>query len=91
MAPTPKRARGVLVADVLATPPWTRISRMIATSPPPTSSSAANKPAPVVGPPSMPRASRRRDPLREVSVEGATVGDLSLQTIAYQTATMTLP
>ena len=59
----------VLVQDVLATPPWTRISRMIRDI------SATDI---LVG--------NKKTNLRQV-VEGAAVGDLSLQTIAYQTAT----
>ena len=81
---------GVLVADVLATPPWTRISRMIRDISA-TDILAGNKKTNLrqvveaaVDTTDEAVAEIRS---REISVEGATVGDLSLQTIAYQTAT----
>ena len=81
---------GVLVADVLATPPWTRISRMIRDISA-TDILVGNKKTNLrqvveaaVDATGEPVAEIRS---REISVEGATVGDLSLQTIAYQTAT----
>lgn len=84
------RARGVLVQDVLATPPWTRISRMIRDISA-TDILAGNKKTNLrqvveaaVDATGETVAEIRS---REISVEGATVGDLSLQTIAYQTAT----
>ncbi len=81
---------GVLVADVLATPPWTRISRMIRDISA-TDILVGNKKTNLrqvveaaVDATGEPVAEIRS---REISVEGATVCDLSLQTIAYQTAT----
>lgn len=81
---------GVLVADVLATPPWTRISRMIRDISA-TDILVGNKKTNLrqvveaaVDATGEPVAEIRS---REISVEGAAVGDLSLQTIAYQTAT----
>ena len=81
---------GVLVADVLATPPWTRISRMIRDISA-TDILAGNKKTNLrqvveaaVDATDETVAEIRS---REISVEGAAVGDLSLQTIAYQTAT----
>ena len=80
----------VLVQDVLATPPWTRISRMIRDISA-TDILAGNKKTNLrqvveaaVDATGGEVAEIRS---REISVEGATVGDLSLQTIAYQTAT----
>ncbi len=79
---------GVLVADVLATPPWTRISRMIRDISA-TDILAGNKKTNLrqvveaaVDATDETVAEIRS---REISVEGATVGDLSLQTITYQT------
>ena len=80
----------VLIQDVLATPPWTRISRMIRDISA-TDILAGNKKTNLrqvveaaVDATDEAVAEIRS---REISVEGATVGDLSLQTIAYQTAT----
>ena len=78
----------VLVQDVLATPPWTRISRMIRDISA-TDILAGNKKTNLR---QVVEAVDATDEVvaeirsREISVEGATVGDLSLQTIAYQTA-----
>ena len=81
---------GVLVADVLATPPWTRISRMIRDISA-TDILAGNKKTNLrqVVEAAVDATDEEIAEIRsrEISVEGATVGDLSLQTIAYQTAT----
>ena len=81
---------GVLVADVLATPPWTRISRMIRDISA-TDILAGNKKTNLrqVVEAAVDATDEEVAEIRsrEISVEGATVGDLSLQTIAYQTAT----
>lgn len=81
---------GVLVADVLATPPWTRISRMIRDISA-TDILVGNKKTNLrqvveaaVNATGEPVAEIRS---REISVEGASVDDLTLVTIAYQTAT----
>ena len=80
----------VLVQDVLATPPWTRISRMIRDISA-TDILAGNKKTNLrqVVEAAVDATDEEVAEIRsrEISVEGAAVGDLSLQTIAYQTAT----
>ena len=80
----------VLVQDVLATPPWTRISRMIRDISA-TDILVGNKKTNLrqVVEAAVDATGEEVAEIRsrEISVEGAAVGDLSLQTIAYQTAT----
>lgn len=80
----------VLVQDVLATPPWTRISRMIRDISA-TDILVGNKKTNLrqVVEAAVDATDEEVAEIRsrEISVEGAAVGDLSLQTIAYQTAT----
>lgn len=81
---------GVLVADVLATPPWTRISRMIRDISA-TDILAGNKKTNlrqiVEAAVEQSGAPVQEIRSREISVEGAEVDDLALETIVYQTAT----
>lgn len=81
---------GVLAQDVLATPPWTRISRMIRDISA-TDILVGNKKTNLrqvveaaVGATDEAVAEIRS---REISVEGASVDDLALETIPYRTAT----
>lgn len=80
----------VLVADVLATPPWTRISRMIRDISA-TDILAGNKKTNLrqVVEAAVDATGEEVAEIRsrEISVEGAAVEDLALETIAYQTAT----
>lgn len=79
----------VLVQDVLATPPWTRISRMIRDISA-TDILVGNKKTNLrqVAEAAVDATGEEVAEIRsrEISVEGATVSDLSLQTIAYRTA-----
>ncbi len=81
---------GVLVDDVLATPPWTRISRMIRDISA-TDILAGNKKTNlrqiVEAAVEQSGALVQEIRSREISVEGAEVDDLALETIVYQTAT----
>ncbi|MEC4272816.1 tRNA uridine(34) 5-carboxymethylaminomethyl modification radical SAM/GNAT enzyme Elp3 [Adlercreutzia sp. R25] len=81
---------GVLVADVLATPPWTRISRMIRDISA-TDILAGNKKTNLrqIVEAAVEEAGEpiREIRSREISVEGAEVENLALETIVYQTAT----
>lgn len=80
----------VLVQDVLATPPWTRISRMIrdiSATDILVGNKKTNLRQVVEAAVDATREEVAEIRSREISVEGAAVGDLSLQTIAYQTAT----
>lgn len=87
---TEKELVEILVADVLATPPWTRISRMIRDISA-TDILVGNKKTNLrqVVEAAVDATGEEVAEIRsrEISVEGAAVGDLSLQTIAYQTAT----
>lgn len=80
----------VLVQDVLATPPWTRISRMIRDISA-TDILAGNKKTNLrqVVEAAVDATGEEVAEIRsrEISVEGAAVEDLALETIAYQTAT----
>ena len=80
----------VLVQDVLATPPWTRISRMIRDISA-TDILAGNKKTNLrqVVEAAVDATDEEVAEIRsrEISVEGAAVEDLALETIAYQTAT----
>lgn len=80
----------VLVQDVLATPPWTRISRMIRDISA-TDILVGNKKTNLrqVVEAAVDATGEEVAEIRsrEISVEGAAVEDLALETIAYQTAT----
>ena len=80
----------VLVADVLVTPPWTRISRMIRDISA-TDILVGNKKTNLrqVVEAAVDTTGEEVAEIRsrEISVEGAAVEDLALETIAYQTAT----
>lgn len=81
---------GVLVADVLATPPWTRISRMIRDISA-TDILAGNKKTNlrqiVEATVEQSGAPVQEIRSREISVDGAEVDELALETIVYRTAT----